>query len=63
MQQLLRFEAIGNNIFSIFPNSNPEENTHIKFGGWDQAGLQSGENLHMIRTLGKQDWSVSYTGF
>ena len=35
MRQLLQFEAIGNNIFSIFPNYKPGESTHIKFGGWD----------------------------
>ena len=60
MSQLIKFEAIDNNIFSIFSNSEPGESTHIKFGGWDQVGLQDDENLTLIRTVDRNSWGLLF---
>ena len=58
MQQLYQFEAIGNNVFSIFPNSGEGELTHIKFGGWDQVGMVEGEKLSLVHTTKREDWTI-----
>ena len=37
--------------------------SHVKFGGWDQVGIQDGHNLSLINTVNKTSWAVRADGF
>jgi hypothetical protein len=47
-------------IVSFYTRRDPtcphNEQSSVKFGSWDQSGIEDGESLKMIRTKGSYSW-------
>jgi len=53
-------KLILNKVFSIYVGAT---DSHIKFGGWDQAALLENEKLSMFTSTFHDKYGVEYTGF
>lgn len=60
LRNLNQNKMIDYEIVSIYTKGEAGNSSLVKFGGWDQSGLLSGENLKMYRTHSANDLSLFF---
>lgn len=61
MYHLRASEKIQHNVFSIYTNLAPAK-SHIKFGGYDESGMENAAEMVLLKTANSTTWSINLAG-
>lgn len=63
MNHMISNEGIKRNIVSVYTSLEPGNSSHVKFGGYDDKGIDPKYNLVQLQTVNTSTWAVGLQYF